>query len=214
MKTEYGLKNFICISTFLLAACAAYAQPGTESIRAGNRLYKQKNYQQALPAYQRAAAQDPANPVARYNLGNAQFRSNQFGEAEKEYEATVNTADQKDFKQKATYNKGVALSKQKKLLESIEAYKNAVTLNPADADARFNLQKALSELKKQTENDQEKKDQKKQQKPQPKPQQQQPKASKRQIEQWLNSLRQKEQEIQRKMQENRSRSVNRPEKDW
>jgi Ca-activated chloride channel homolog len=207
------LKNFLTILFFLLATCVAYAQAGTESIRAGNRLYKQKNYQQALPEYQRAAAQDPANPVARYNLGNAQFRSNQFGEAEKEYEATVNSANQKDFKQKATYNKGVALSKQKKLLESIEAYKNAVTLNPADADARFNLQKALSELKKETENDQKKQEQK-QQKPQPKPQQQQPKVSKRQIEQWLNSLRQKEQEIQRKMQENRTRSVNRPEKDW
>lgn len=208
------MKNFLYISTFLFATCAAFAQASTESIRAGNRLYKQKNYQQALPEYQRAAAQDPANPIARYNLGNAQFRSNQFGEAEKEYEATENTAEQKDFKQKATYNKGVALSKQKKLLESIAAYKNAVTLNPADADARFNLQKALSELKKETEDDQKKQNQQKQQKPQPKPQQQQPKVNKRQIEQWLNSLRQKEQEIQRKMQENRSRSVNRPEKDW
>jgi Ca-activated chloride channel homolog len=208
------LKNFLYILTLLFVTCAANAQTGTDAVRAGNRLYKQKNYQQALPEYQRAAAQDPANPIARYNLGNAQFRNNQFSEAEKEYEATENNADQKDFKQKATYNKGVALSKQKKLLESILAYKNAVTLNPADADARFNLQKALSELKKQTENDQKKQAQQRQQKPQPKPQQQQPKVSKRQIEQWLNSLRQKEQEIQRKMQDNRTRSVNRPEKDW
>ena len=207
------MKNFFYISFFLLSAGAANAQAGTESVRAGNRLYKQRNFPQALPEYQKAAAQDPANPIARYNLGNAQFRNNQFGEAEKEYTATLtNTTNDKDFKQKATYNKGVALSKQKKLLESIEAYKEAVKLNPADADARFNLQKALSELKKQTEGDQQKQQQK-QQKPQPKPQQQ-PKTNKRQIEQWLNSLRQKEQEVQRKIQENRSRSVTRPEKDW
>lgn len=202
----------------ILFACAvtAQAQPGNEAIRAGNRLYKQRNFQQALPEFQKAAAQDPANPVARYNLGNAQFRSNRFAEAEKEYDATMNNSKDPGFTQKAVYNKGVALSKQKKLLESIESYKQAVKLNPADADARFNLQKALSELKKQTEGDQKKQDQQKQQKQQQQPRQRPPqsKLDKRKIEQYLQSLRQKEQEVQRKMQENRSRSVNRPEKDW
>lgn len=182
-------------------------------MRAGNRLYKQKAFQHALPEYQKAVSQDPANPVARYNLANAQFRSNQFAEAEKEYGAAVENGKDSDFKQMATYNKGVALTRQKKLLESIEAYKEALKMNPADADARFNLQKALSELKKQTESDQKKQEQKQQQKQQPKPQQQNP-TNKRQIEQWLNSLRQKEQEVQRKIQENRSRAVSRPEKDW
>jgi tetratricopeptide (TPR) repeat protein len=198
----------------VLSISTVKAQGGNEVIRSGNRLYKQKNFQQALPEYQKAAAENPSNPVARYNLGNAEFRNNQYGEAEKEYTATLASTNEKDFRQKATYNKGVALSKQKKLLESIEAYKNAVKLNPADADARFNLQKALSELKKQTENDQQKQQQqqqKQQQKPQQKPP---PRSNKRQIEQWLNSLRQKEQEVQRKIQENRSRSVTRPEKDW
>jgi Ca-activated chloride channel family protein len=208
------LKNLLYILFFVLGAAIVKAQGGNEVIRSGNRLYKQKNFQQALPEYQKAAAENPGNPVARYNLGNAQFRNNQFGEAEKEYAATLSTTNEKDFTQKATYNKGVSLSKQKKLLESIEAYKSAVKLNPADADARFNLQKALSELKKQTENDQQKQQQqqqKQQQKPEQKPP---PRSNKRQIEQWLNSLRQKEQEVQRKIQENRSRSVTRPEKDW
>jgi Ca-activated chloride channel homolog len=214
------MKKMATISFFLFCACALqlHAQQGTDAIRSGNRLYKQKSYQQALPEYQKAAAQDPANPVARYNLGNAQFRNNQFAEAEKEYDATINTTNEKDkdFTQKATYNKGVALSRQKKLLESIEAYKKAVKLNPADADARFNLQKALSELKKQTEGDQKKEEQKKQQKQQQqqKPPPQQNKVNKRQIEQWLNSLRQKEQEVQRKVQDNRTRSASKPEKDW
>jgi len=210
------LKKIIFISAILCFAFAVNgnAQAGTDAIRTGNRYFKKGEYQKAVPEYQRAVAQDPANPVARYNLGNAQFRSNQYSQAEKEYEEAVTATNDKDFSQKANYNKGVALSKQKKLLESIEAYKKAVTLNPADADARFNLQKALSELKKQNENQekkQEQKQQKQQQKQQPKPQS---KLDKRKIEQYLQSLRQKEQEVQRKIQENRSRSVTRPEKDW
>lgn len=211
------MKKIIYISAILCFAFAvnAGAQAGTDAIRTGNRYFKKGEYQKALPEYQKAVTQDPANPVARYNLGNAQFRSNQYSQAEKEYdEAATAAKEDKDFSQKANYNKGVALTKQKKLLESIEAYKKAVTLNPADADARFNLQKALSELKKQNENQEKKQEQQKQkqqQKQQPKPQS---KLDRRKIEQYLQSLRQKEQEVQRKIQENRSRSVTRPEKDW
>lgn len=212
------MKKIFYISAILCFAFAvnAQAQAGTDAIRTGNRYFKKGEYQKAVPEYQKAVAQDPANPVARYNLGNAQFRSNQYSQAEKDFDEAITAAkDNKDFSQKANYNKGVALSKQKKLLESIEAYKKAVTLNPADADARFNLQKALSELKKQNENQEQKQQQKQQkqqqQKQQPKPQS---KLDKRKIEQYLQSLRQKEQEVQRKIQENRSRSVTRPEKDW
>lgn len=209
------MKKIIFISSILSLLCIfSFAQNGTDAVRTGNRHYKQGEYQKALPEYQKAVTQDPSNPIARYNLGNAQFRSNQFGEAEQEYDAAAKTTNEKDFSQKATYNKGVALTKQKKLLESIEAYKKALTLNPADADARFNLQKALSELQKQNENQQQKQEQKQKQQQQQKPKQPQSKLDRRKIEQYLQSLRQKEQEVQRKIQENRTRSVNRPEKDW
>lgn len=211
------MKKIICIPALLCFAFAvdANAQAGTDAVRTGNRYFKKGEYQKAVPEYQRALAQDPANPVARYNLGNAQFRSNQYIQAEKEYDEAVATAKDKDFAQKANYNKGVALSKQKKLLESIEAYKKALTLNPADDDARFNLQKALSELNKQTEGQDKKQEQQQQQQQQQKqPPKPQSKLDKRKIEQYLQSLRQKEQEVQRKIQENRSRSVTRPEKDW
>ena len=39
------------------------------------------------------------------------------------------------------YNKGVVLTKQQKLEESIEAYKNALRQNPDNTEARENLQK-------------------------------------------------------------------------
>lgn len=208
------MKKLFFILFLIVTAPNGWAQQGTDAIRNGNRHYKKGEYQKALPAYQKAVSADPKNPVGHYNLGNAEFRTNQFADAEKEYDAAAKSANNKNFSQKATYNKGVALTKQKKLLESIEAYKKALTLNPADADARFNLQKALSELKKQTDNQQQNDQKQQQQKQQQKPRQPQSKLDRRKIEQYLQSLRQKEQEVQRKIQENRSRSVTRPEKDW
>ena len=55
--------------------------------------------------------------------------------------------------------RALRLSHQKKIKESIEAYKQTLRLAPEDTEARENLQKALNELKQQ---------QQQQQKPEPK----------------------------------------------
>lgn len=62
--------------------------------------------------------------------------------------AIARSATNKEIRAKSFYNKGVILSQQKNLKESIEAYKNALRINPADKEARENLQKDLLELKK------------------------------------------------------------------
>ncbi len=197
---------------------SAQAQTENKTIRTGNKYYKEGKYDKAVPEYEKAIAQNPDNPVSHYNLGNVQFRKDDFTGSEKNFEAAAAVATTNDFKQKSLYNKGVALSKQKKLQESIDAYKKSLRLNPQDQDTRFNLEKALAEQKKQNESkdqkEQQQKDQKKQQKKQePKPQPKQ-NLDKKKIEQFLKSLEQKEQEVQRKMQQNRTRAASQPEKDW
>lgn len=205
---------FIGLGAFTVAA---QAQTENKAIRSGNKLYKEGKYEQALPEYEKAATQNPGNPVTHYNLGNARFRKEDFAASEKNFDSALSTANTNELKQKSVYNKGVSLSKQKKLQESIDAYKKALRLNPDDKDTRYNLEKALSELKKRNEqkeqqqpkqNQQQKKEQQKQQ---PKPKQT---LDKKKIEQFLKSLEQKEQEVQRKMQQNRTRATTQPEKDW
>jgi Ca-activated chloride channel homolog len=208
------IQHIIATGALSIITIMATAQTENTAIRAGNKLYRKGQFDKAEPEYQKALQANPNNPVARYNMGNVQFRNKQFEEAEKTFDQANAIAGNTDFKEKTYYNKGVSLTKQQKLLESIEAYKSAVRLNPADADARFNLQKALLELQKQNEAN------KKQPEPQKKPQpnkQPKPKQSnldKKKIEQYLQSLQQKEQEVQRKIQQNRSRAVTKPEKDW
>lgn len=186
------------------------AQNETAAIREGNKLYHDRQFEKALPAYQKAVQQNPKNLTARYNLANARYRTGNLPEAEKSYDELIENTTENNYKEKGYYNKGVTLTKQKKLLESIDAYKNALKLNPADEDARFNLQKALTELKKQNQSQNQKQPQQKQQ---PKPKQDN-KLDKKKIEQYLKSLEQKEQDVQRKMQQNRARAVTQPEKDW
>lgn len=211
------------IITLLLTASVCYAQNENALIRNGNKLYRQNSFEQSLSEYKNAVTLAPGNPVAQYNLGNAQFRSNKLDEAVQSYENTI-AAGTKPVKEKAFYNKGVAFSKQQKLQESIDAWKNALKLDPADQEARENLQKALLEQKKQQQKDdkKDKKDEKKKDKKQQqnkKQQQQEPpkqpqsRLNKKQVDQLLKALAQKEKEVQQKMQANNT-SPSRQEKDW
>jgi von Willebrand factor type A domain/TPR repeat len=222
---------FVALS--MLAAFSASAQTGDNLIRSGNRYYKKKELDKSLQQYQAAAKKAPDNPTAHYNLGNAQFRKNDYDAAGRSYDASVaHSSADKPMQEKGFYNKGVAMMKQKKLQESIDAWKSALKLDATDADARENLEKALMEQKKQQSQQQQnqknqqkdkkdKKDEKKNQdqQNQQQQQQQQPKPqpsrlNKQQVEQLLKALQQRENDLQNKMNQNKVKTPNQPDKDW
>ena len=120
------------------------------------------------------------------------------------------TGEQNDvvLRSKSFYNKGAILSRQKKLEESIEAYKSSLRLDPNDKEARENLQKALLELKKK-QPPKPKEDQKKKQQNHP-----QPKMNKKEAEQRLKLLEQKEKEVQQRLQKEKSKTGGSQTKDW
>jgi Ca-activated chloride channel homolog len=208
------LKARIFIFPLILLSLPVFlqAQKANALIRSGNRFYKQKQFDQSLSQYQKATQAAPDNPAANYNLGNAEFRKNNFDDAVKSYEAGIEHSTDKTVKEKGLYNKGVALIKQQKLDESIEAWKNSLLLDPADSDARENLEKALLEKRKQSKPQQN--EQKEQQKQQEQPKPQPSKLSKQQVEQLLKALAQKEKEVQDKMNQNKAKSLSQPDKDW
>lgn len=199
----------------MLIVPGAFSQTQNSLIRKGNKLYKKRDYDRSLLEYEQALKLDPQNALANFNFGNALFRKEKWEDAEKNFDNSLTNSKENDIRQKAFYNKGVSLTKQKKLEESIDAYKNALRLNSSDEDARINLQKALLELKKKNESqkqNEQKQEQKPKQKEKPKPQQS--KLNKKEVEQLLKALHQKEQEVQQKMQKNKPRGVTPPEKDW
>lgn len=213
-----------------------FAQQTEALIRKGNRYYKAQDFDQSKASYEKALKQSPGNANANFNLGNAEFRKNDFERAAAGYDEVLNAKPDPKTKEDAWYNKGVAMIKQKKLDESIDAWKHALELNPDDQEARDNLVKALIEKKKQEQqkqkqdNDKDKKDKKdkkpkpdkqdQQQKDQQKnqednhPKPQQSKLSKQQVEQYLRSLIQREKDVQDKMNQNKTHAPDQPEKDW
>ena len=182
----------------------AQSEKETEAIIRGNEAYKNKQYDNAIDAYKKALEIAPKSPIANYNLAIALYRDKKWDQAENYFEAAIANTNDKKMEADAWYNKGVSLTMQKKLLESIEAYKNSLRINPADTLARENLQRALNELKKQQQQDQKKNQEKKQQN----------KLTKQQVQQLLQALQEQEKMLQRKMNKTKVPSPGQPDKDW
>lgn len=203
------------LASFAITVLHGQSSKADRSIQTGNEYYKNKEYSKAAAEYNKALQEDPGSQTAKFNQGNALYRQDQKVEAVQLFTALSREADKKELRSGSFYNKGVILSGQKNLEESIEAYKNALRNDPADKDARENLQKALLELKKKAPppKKEEKKDQKKQEQQQ---QQKQPqsKMSPKETEQRLKLLQQKEKEVQQRLQKEKSKAGGSQPKDW
>lgn len=203
----------------LITALLTRAQEG--EVMKGNRYYKEGNYDKAEEAYQKALSKKE-NLIARYNLGNTLYKKESIDDAVKSFDGVISATDDPELKTKALYNKGVLLHKGNRLSEAIDAYKQALRLNPDDEEVRKNLQLALQQKKQQEPKQEQKKEQKEQKqkqekkKEEPKPEQPKPqksKLTKKQAEQYLKALEQKERELQEKVRK-KTAVPNQPEKDW
>jgi Ca-activated chloride channel family protein len=209
------MKKIYTTIIFILTVLAADAQKENAEIAKGNKAYKEQEYQKAVSAYKNALMVAPNNNIARFNLGNAIFRNSNPAEAEKVFDETIEGNHSRELTASAWYNKGVTLTNQKKLEESIKAYKQALRLNPNDTLARENLVRALRELQKKQDQD---KDQKKKQdqdkKQQKEKEKQQQKMNKQQVQQLLQALEEQEKKLQQKMNQTKIPAPSQPDKDW
>ena len=217
----------------LMTAMAANAQNDRDYIREGNRNFRSGKFAEAEVSYRKSIEKNPRNPQAAYNLGNALFAQKKDSAAVVAYESGVQLETSAIRKSMGYHNMGVVCQSHKMFSEAIEAYKNALRLNPKDDEARYNLeickkqQKNQQNKQNQDKQDQkkddkgkdQKKDQQKEKQKQDKDKQQQNKdknkMSKDNAEQLLNAAIQQEKNTQKrmkdKMQQPRSRQL---DKNW
>jgi Ca-activated chloride channel family protein len=209
-----GKIAFAILPVFI--AVMAKSQDNTSVVAKGNDLYKKQQFEQAAEQYRKAADLNTKDPKAQYNLGDALFRAKDGEAAEKAFNDAAAITKDGTAKSKALYNKGVTFSASKKLLESIQAYKESLRLNSTDEEARQNLQKALNELKKQSQQNQQKQDKKqdkKQNQNQPEQQKNNSRLNQKQVEQMLSALRKDEKKLQQDIQK-RNNIGKSNSKDW
>jgi Ca-activated chloride channel homolog len=141
--------------SLVLVAALAFAAPSSKifaSARSkndeGNRLYKEKKYDEALKSYTEAQLEAPDAPQLHYNLGNVFFRKGDFEKARDEYLRALASAD-RSLDPLSVYNMGNAFLSQRQYKDAVSAYRRVLKLKPSDRDAKRNLELALLRMKQQ-----------------------------------------------------------------
>lgn len=143
----HHILRLVWISCIIPLPLLLQAQTAKRDIRHGNLLMRDSLPAEADVWYRRALQREPNNPYASLNLGLALLMQQKKTEAHDLFKVATRTATTPKLKNKAYYNAGVALQNAEKLDEAIEAYKEALRLDPKDEEARYNL--ALCKRKKQ-----------------------------------------------------------------
>jgi len=136
-------------------------------VKEGNKLYEQKNFDQAQKKYLDALGKQPNSFRGAFNLGDAYYKQEKYKEAASQFEMLTQQKVNDDTLAKAYHNLGNAYLKQKEFEKSINAYKQSLKKNTQDEETRYNLayaqkmlQKQQEQQKKKEQEDKDKKDKK------------------------------------------------------
>lgn len=131
-------------------ALAFTACTAARESRRGERLYDAGSYRDAYRSFQRALDAS-ADPALEYNAAAALYRMKRYDEAARRFRNAAGGPPR--LRERSQYNLGNALvraaedaaggRKAELLGQAIAAYEEALRLDPADADARWNLELAL-----------------------------------------------------------------------
>ncbi|HEY8784448.1 MAG TPA: tetratricopeptide repeat protein [Mucilaginibacter sp.] len=150
----------LLIILFLLQGARLFAQQEKSYVKKGNDLYKQQKYQEAEADYRKSVEKKNQNIEGNFNLGDALYKQKKFTDAGEQFNKLAGSANSNKALTAAAYhNMGNSLLENKKLEESIEAYKKSLLNNPKDDETRYNLAYAQEKLKKQQQQQKDNKNQ-------------------------------------------------------
>ena len=163
-----------------VGATQAYAEESTKQernlIKEGNKLFNEGNYAKALKLYNEALNETPNSEAAKFNRATALTKLSSepndtlAKQASEIYKALSQSAASKNIKEKASYNLGNQEFHRQNYQGSIDYYKEALRINPANEKTRQNLLVAQLKLQQQ-QNQQDQQDQQQDQQQQQPPQQ-------------------------------------------
>ena len=221
---------FVMLFSNSLSPLSLFAQSDRQYVRQGNKMFEKGNYEQAEVAYTKAVEKNNKNPQAHYNLGNALMAQRKDSAAVTHFQEAGRLETNPLRKSQSFHNTGVICQQNKLYGDAIEAYKQALRLNPDDDEARYNLELCKHEKQKQDQQNQNQQQQQQQQQDEQKEQQdqqqnqqqdsqkkeeQKPQMSKENAEQLLNAAMQQEKQTQKRMKEAQQQGQRRRnEKNW
>lgn len=155
---------FLFVCMICLFSMGANAQQERKNIRKGNDLFKENSFEKSEVEYRRALDKKINSYEAGFNLGDALYKQKKYDEALKQFQSLAVTEKDPNKLSQLYHNIGNTLLMNKKVDESIEAYKQSLRLKPDSPETKYNLEYARWMKQKQQKQKNKNKDQNKDQK--------------------------------------------------
>ena len=149
------MKKFLILITLLLPVLAM-AQTESRSVRKGNRAFRREKFSDADIEYRRGLNVDTTSARAAYNLANALYREQSYDEAAKYMDQArrhlpeiLHPKLQQEMAHHSAYNAGDIALQKKDYQKAVQAFMEALVVNPDDMDAKENYLYARKMLQNQ-----------------------------------------------------------------
>ena len=120
----------------------------------GNEAHEQAEYIDAEVQYRKAVSLAPEKSEALHNLGNTNYRIEDYSAASQRFFQTQKNTTSKNDKHAAFHNLGNVYMQQKDYAQAVAAFKNGLRNNPTDEETRYNYALAKELLEKEQQQDQ------------------------------------------------------------
>ena len=144
------MKQYIAILILLLSACSAtYAQVDKRDVRKGNRDFRKENFKEADISYRKALVKDSMSVAANYNLASTLYRMGDIQQAASTMERIREVAPASEHGADYHYNMGDIALASENYQAAVDAFRQALLLNPGDMAAKENYIYAKKKLQDQ-----------------------------------------------------------------
>ena len=209
--------RYIYIMVFVVAATSvfptdSFAQIDRKDVRKGNREFRREEYREAEIDYRKALVKDSSSVAANYNLAGALYRLNDMDQAKKAMERIKESAPASSNAADYYYNLGDIAVAMKDWQGAVDAFEQALLLEPSDMAAKENYIYAKKMLQDQQNQQQDQNQQNDKQQDQ----ERQPKITPQAAQQLLQAIQAKEKETQEKVNREKAQALKsrQKEKNW
>ncbi|MCR5758965.1 MAG: tetratricopeptide repeat protein [Bacteroidales bacterium] len=143
------MKRIVYCILLIMSVLPLSAQVDRKEVRAGNRKFRKGDFAASEIDYRKAVLKDSLSVAGEYNLASSLYRQQNYeeaaealGRADAEVAGTPYAADY-------YYNEGDVALQRKNYSAAVNAFKQALLLNPGDIDAKENYIYAKEMLKNQ-----------------------------------------------------------------
>ena len=139
------MRKSLTLILLLLVSVLASAQVDKKDVRRGNRQFAKAKYGDADISYRKGLNADSTSVASAYNLGNNLYRQGNYAEAGKFYQQALrHIPETRSLKKQSAqgfdtyFNIGDAALQQKQYRAAMEAFAQALIINPDDMEAKEN----------------------------------------------------------------------------